>query len=330
MNNIDSLNILIKETINNFNNEVVEISSIQDLYELSGMAIGSAEGSSHNGVPFGKKNEIEKDNNKEKKRSRLQTEEEPKMISRENVITERLMRQYIRNKIKENLSLTQNKTLNEEQALRAVIRKIIKEGDISDVHPHRSTGINMLEDVLKKAIPTLRMDFKRLTTDKKQRDSFRSHIIKAVMDSLAPMKANDQYLQGGEQGASSTLLDEPISDEGDIDNEIPELEEANIDIDIGDEDKKIPVEDDDKPSDEEAFGTGLEDQDETGRNMAFTSYKKVSQYILDAYDSLANPKDKEIFTEYLITNLKLYFDKFEDELLNTVEEPSSSSYQQQA
>ena len=55
--------------------------------------------------------------------------------------------------------------------------------------------------------------------------------------------------------------------------------------------------------------------------MAFTSYKKVSQYILDAYDSLANPKDKKTFTEYLVINLKLYFDKFEDELQSNVEEP---------
>ena len=60
--------------------------------------------------------------------------------------------------------------------------------------------------------------------------------------------------------------------------------------------------------------------------MAFTSYKKVSQYILDAYDSLANPQDKKVFTEYLITNLKLYFDKFEDELQNTVEEPTTPEY----
>ena len=78
------------------------------------------------------------------------------------------------------------KTLNEEETLRKIIRKYINEGDISDVHPHRSTGINTLEDVLKKAIPTLRMDYKRLTTDKKQRDSFRSHILNAVVDSLAP------------------------------------------------------------------------------------------------------------------------------------------------
>ena len=94
----------------------------------------------------------------------------------------------------------------------------------------------------------------------------------------------------------------------------------------GDEEKKVPVEDDDTPSEEEAFGTGLEGLDETGRNMAFTCFKKVSQYILDAYDSLANPKDKEIFIDYLITNVKLYFDKFEDELSSSVEEPTTKEY----
>ena len=80
----------------------------------------------------------------------------------------------------------------------------------------------------------------------------------------------------------------------------------------------------DEPSPYEQFG--LEGQDETGRNHAYTSYRKISQYILDAYDSLANPKDKQIFLDYLITNLKLYFDKFEDELQNTVEEPTTAEY----
>jgi len=324
MNNLQSLNALIEQTIQEIDEEVIEISSIDALYEISGMSFGDVSGGGQRGVPFGTKDEIEKDNENEKQRSHLQKEEGLKMISRSDLVTEKLMRRYIRKKIKENISISKNNVLAEERTLRKLIRKMIKEGDVSDIHPHRSTGINTLEDVLKKSIPTLRMDFKRLTTDKKQRDSFRAHIIRAVQDSLKPMEANDQYLQGSE-GTPSSLLDEPI---GQDEPEIPELEEANIDIDIEDEDKKIPVEDDDMPSPEEEFGTGLEDMDETGRNMAFTSFKKVSQYVLDAYDSLANPKDKEVFTEYLVTNLKLYFDKFEDELQNTVEEPNTPSYQQ--
>jgi hypothetical protein len=314
MNNLQSLNLLIEQTMEEVDVEIVEINTLAQLYELSGAG-------SIAGAPMKK------------------DEDENNMITRENIVTERLLREYIRNKIKEKLTEGQNKVLREEQALRQVIRKLIAEGDISDVHPHRSTGINTLEDVLKKAIPTLRMDFKRLTTDKKQRDSFRAHIIRAVDDALKPMEANDQYLQGG-GGTPSSLLDEPLGnleEDESMDLKLAELEEQDIEVDItddeleaDDEEKKIPVEDDDQPSPEEDFGTGLEDMDETGRNMAFTSFKKVSQYILDAYDSLANPKDKEVFTEYLITNLKLYFDKFEDELQNTVEEPTSQSYQQQA
>ena len=68
--------------------------------------------------------------------------------------------------------------------------------------------------------------------------------------------------------------------------------------------------------------------DETGRNMAYASYKKVQQYILDSYDTLANREDKKIFVDYLITNTKLYFDKFEDELKKTVEEPTTDEYEQ--
>ena len=99
-----------------------------------------------------------------------------------------------------------------------------------------------------------------------------------------------------------------------------------IDVEITDDDKKIPVEDDDTPDEKEEFGSDLEGLDETGRNMAFTTFKKVSQYILDAYDMLANVEDKKIFVDYLITNMKLYFDKFEQEIQKDVDEPTTQQY----
>ena len=307
MNKLQNLDNLIEQTLEEYDNEIVEISSIEQLYELSSMSGGAVQG--------------HVDNKKLRRENR--------MISRKDIITERKLRQYIRNKITSTINNRNKPQLSEEMKLRMIIRKLIKEGDISDVHPHRSTGINTLEDVLKKAIPTLRMDFKKLTTNKSQRDSFRAHIIKAVKDSIAPMQANDQYLSA-KGDDSSALLQEPVGgpeeNEDDALDALASLEEADIEVDMNDEEKKIPIEDDDQPSPEEEFGTGLEGLDETGRNMAFTSYKKVSQYILDAYDSLANPQDKKVFTEYLITNLKLYFDKFEDELQNTVEEPTTPEY----
>ena len=260
---------------------------------------------------------------------------EDKVVTREQKV-ENLIRKKIRSRLKEQYRIKKEN----EDIIRSVIRKILSEGDLSDTHPNRSTGINTLEDVLKKSIPTLRVDYKKLTTDKRQRDSFRSHIVKAVIDALKPQEVNASYLQGGATGEASALMAEPTGEEAgaelegdeteeELETELAALEEAEIEVDVGgDDQKKIPVEDDDEPSPEEEFGTGLEDMDETGRNHAYTSYRKISQYVLDAYDSLANPQDKKVFLDYLVTNLKLYFDKFEDELKTTVEEPSTPEYDQ--
>lgn len=269
---------------------------------------------------------------------------------REEVIGEELIRKYIRKKINYFLSEQKKQQVLQEQRLRKAVRQILKEGDISDMHPHRSTGINVLEDVLKKMITTLRTDYKRMTTSKSQRDSFRAHMISAVKKSLAPSLVNDTYLQG-----TDALMAEPTPEFGgpnpdeevygketetpetetnvspeedneELDDVLGALEEADIQVDIEDEEKKIPVEDDDQPDEMADFGASDEGLDETGRNMAFTTFKKVSQYILDAYDMLANIEDKKIFVDYLITNMKLYFDKFEDEIQKEVSEPSTQQY----
>jgi len=257
-------------------------------------------------------------------------------LAKEDKMTkeEKTLREYIRKKISKVLYEQERK----EFELRKIIRNLLKEGDISDIHPHRSTAINTLEDVLKKAIPTLRTDYKRLTTDKSQRDSFRAHILKAMEDSVAPSLNNAKYGEGG------TLLSEPANleaeepaeeaeedfeeteAEGDLEDELAALEEADIQIDLTDkedEDKKLNVEPDEEPDEKADFGGGLEGMDETGRNMAYTTFRKISQYILDAFDMLANTKDKEVFIDYLLTNTKLYFDKFESELQKTVDEPDS-------
>jgi hypothetical protein len=251
---------------------------------------------------------------------------------------EKMLREYIRRKISNVYSEQQRK----EYQLRTVIRSLLREGDISDVHPHRSTAINTLEDVLKKAIPTLRTDYKRLTTDDSQRESFRAHILKAMKDSVAPAMNNAKYGEGGallsepsnleaKEDAPEEPADEDAPDGAEeaadeLGDELAALEEADIQIDLTDkedEEKKLNVEPDEEPDEKSDFGGGLEGMDETGRNMAYTTFRKISQYILDAFDMLANTKDKEVFIDYLLTNTKLYFDKFESELQKTVDEPDS-------
>ena len=297
--------------------KIIEITSLKQLYELSSMGGGMVQGSA---AP------------------------EDEKMKREDLVVEQQLRKYIRNKITESYKQQRTQQLNEEAKLRQVIRSILKESDISDIHPHRSTGINVLEDLLKKMIPTLRTDYKRLTTSKDQRDSFRAHIVNAIKKSLLPSLVNDKYVQGTDVDPGM-LMAEPGGDaevdippepelDADVDADLEdELLEAEIDVEIDSEpdpNKKVDAGlGDEEPNEEEEFGSGIEDQgfDETGRNMAFTCFKKVQQYILDSYDLLRDPKDKKVFVDYLITNTKLYLDKFEDELQNTVEEPTTPEYE---
>ena len=63
--------------------------------------------------------------------------------------------------------------------------------------------------------------------------------------------------------------------------------------------------------------------------MAYETFKQVEKQILDSYDLLEDPEDRDIFYDYLITNLKLYFDKFEDELAPSVKEPTTNQYEKE-
>ena len=207
----------------------------------------------------------------------------------------------------------------QERRLRKVIRHLLRETAISDNDPtpHESTGINVLEDLLKKIIPIIEIDFKKLTTNPEQRTSFRAHIVQAVEDTIAPQKAT--------ASADGDDADKMIS---------VKEQEAGIGIDVGQQDdlqqdKFMDI--DDKPQkqaepEDPRDNFGIEGQDTTGRNVAFESFKKVEDSIADAYDVLGSDEDREVFYDYLITNLKLYFDKFENDM-GVSAEPTTDEYE---
>ena len=237
---------------------------------------------------------------------------------------EKLLRENIRRVIsvvKQRKKAKLKEQSDDEKHLRMIVRRLIKEAETADVDPSpgKTTGINVLEDLLKKIIPVLQDDYKQLTTDEQQRESFRAHILNAVMKTLKPIEVSNT---AGEDGAAG--------EEGFID--IMEL----LDVEIGDEEKFIDIEDDETPEEKEAaspqeeFGAGVEGHDLTGRNMAFTTYKKIQSNIIDAYELLENDEDRNIFEDYLITNVKLYFDKFEAELTPSLEEPTTPEYEEAA
>jgi hypothetical protein len=223
------------------------------------------------------------------------------------------VRLYIRKAIQLYKENKRQQEVLEETKLRQLVRGLILKEVAEDQPKHASTGINVLEDLLKKIVPVLQADFKMLTTSAGQRSSFRAHLINAIQNSLSPEL---MYVLS--------------------DKEKEQLKEAaTIKVDDPDMEKFIDIEDNEEPeeeeiSPEEEFSKGLEDQnlDSTGRNMAMDTFKKVEKGILDAYELLDDSKDRELFYDYLITNMKLYFDKFEEEMNPTgITEPTTPEYE---
>jgi len=237
------------------------------------------------------------------------------MIDRDEFLKElkeeNRLRKVVRSLLENYLAEKQDKVMLEENRLRGVIRSLIKEvsADVPDEQPQRSTGINVLEDTLKVIIPIVEDAYKGLTTSKDQRDSFRAHILNAVENSLAPVDLTAR------------------ADASQEENELEE--EVSLDIDVED-DRFIPVRDQDMPEEsspeDEASFQDLKGMNVTGRNFASTTFNKVENQIQDAYESLADEEDRKLYKEYMLTNLKLYFDRFEEELQPTVPEPESPDY----
>ena len=227
----------------------------------------------------------------------------------------------LRENVRDLISLVKKKNKNtqtEEQQLRAIIREFLQHElreaatPDNDPAPHKSTGINVLEDLLKKIIPQIEDDYKLLTTSEEQRESYRSHIIQAVVGSLTPVELNNDAPEDAPLGDLDEDIDVEISDDDD---------EDDMFIDINPE---KPEEEEKEEDPRDSFG--IEGKDTTGRNMAYTTFKKIESQIIDAYDMLSNPEDQELFFDYLIANLKLYFDKFEKEIQPDVEEPTNQAY----
>jgi len=227
------------------------------------------------------------------------------MINREEFMQEQQLRRHIREAIRVvrgRRSDRQTVALREEKALRTVIRQLIKEADpaIAAAAPHTNTGINALEDLFKNTnlLTVLRTGYKSLTSKKEQRESYKNHILTAVDSSIE--------VQDSLYDSSESKLQEAV----DIEVGAPEDNPAFIDV----EKKEATPE-------EEVEDFTISGQDKTGRNRAYTDYKDIEKNLISAFDDLDDPKDRQMFKEYLLTNLKLYFERFEEELQTDLPPP---------
>jgi len=258
-----------------------------------------------------------------------------------NKMEEKKLRMFVRKYLTENHTKKieeQKQTLKEEKVLRTAIRKLLQEKE--SVVPGASTGINELESVLTAIIPAIESDYKKLTSSEEQRKSYRAHIIRAAIDILLAADAAFEADREGEASISAEQI--PSAVKADLPPEatenLQEQEDLNIKIGGKDEDKLIDVETEGSKEEESKEKTKEEQtedsftipgQDLTGRNIALRTWNKrgIGTTIKNGYKLLELPKDRKIFFDYLLTNLKLYFDRFEKDLQGMVEEPTTSAYE---
>ena len=230
-------------------------------------------------------------------------------IDREEFLKELLLREAIRNLISES-EKEEEELFEQENVLRSVINKLITEAE-TDTTPHASTAINFLEDLLKKILPGIEQDYKSLTTKKEQRDSFRAQLTSSISTVLDTAELN---IQGAEQEG------------GEGAEEFIDIEE-DIEIAVTDDEKFIDIEGTPE-EDEEGDETADEEANSTGSKLAAQSFDAIEKQILETYSTLSDDEDQQTFRDYLITNIKLYFDKWEKELGDVVE-PTTDEYEEE-
>jgi hypothetical protein len=266
-------------------------------------------------------------------------------MKREDFILELRLREQIRS-----ILVAKDTRLMKEAKLREYVRELIKEVAVENEVPHQSTAINILEDLLKKVVPILEDNYKMMTTDYMQRKSFRAHIINAIQNLLRPEKSRDDAPGEDQEQADKAIIgmDEGLLKEDEIDldevklaiggdgeddeeelDAAPPAEVPDVEPEPGDEEKFLDIDDPGrKKAPTDTFS--IQGQDLTGRNIAIQAFEKIQKQIAESYSLLDDEEDKAIFSDWLLVNVKLYFDKFEDELLPAVEEPSSDEYEKAA
>jgi len=224
------------------------------------------------------------------------------MPKRMEILKERLIRDKIAKEALDNIEREAIK----EIYVRNTVRRLLKEIEMG-TYPTRSTAINVLEDLLKEIIPQIEESYKDLGTSVEQRKSFSMHVVKAVQNLL-------KLDESRHEGINEALKIRLFKDE-DEDEEILKMlgldDEGLIDIEgeaLTDEERQR----------EDFVIAGL---DETGRNMAYETFKKIESKIVSAAELLADEGDRSIFSKYLVKNLRLYMKSFEEDLALGSSEP---------
>lgn len=276
-------------------------------------------------------------------------------------LQEQKLRAFIRagiiKKKKERLDEQFKQALNKNK-LRSIIKNILlaEATDVNTDTPNRSTGINVLATTLKLVVPIIKQGYEQLTSSPGQKKSFRAHVIQNAINTLVRVDlttgSNEERRMGDQEREEIVMPDNPevAADEVEVEEPVEEplaedvvveQEEEDIEVEVGgDEDKFIDIEEP-EPEPEAPKGASnvakavsgekefvqLPGLDDTGMEMAQRTFPKVQKQIADGYAMLSLKRDKEDYADFLVANLKMYFDQFDQEENVNLEEPTSPEYE---
>ena len=250
------------------------------------------------------------------------------MIDRQQFVEELKLREQIRRAIKiikEKKEAKAKAILAEEAKLRSLIRSLLKEAE--EGTGDESTGIAFLRRDLKKILPELEEAYTSLRTSIDQRKSYRAHILNAIQNLIEVSDTNFNATPDKDPGEEAVGIEEAIG--VNIDTTAPADVKKRIDIGRekpGEEKSEVDTEKEKEEAELEDFAIAGEDR--TGAVEALRSMRQIENVIKKTYNGLFDPNDRDLYSDYLITNLQLYFDEFEEELQAVVPEPDNPDYEE--
>jgi len=263
-----------------------------------------------------------------------------------NAQQELVLRKHIRNKIAEQHEkiLQEQKAIHlQEKQIRKIVRGILLK-EASDVNFEtyaQSTGINILAKTMKQISNILQRAYMTMTSSTEQRESFRAHILRNVVDLFirVDLLSDESELIPKKEEIKVKEKTEEIME--DLDTDINEQEE-DVDAPKAAKPEAVPAKAEELPklpgvepekekkvSDQIKAKEFIElpGEDPTGRNIAMETFPLISSAIADNYALLSLPKDKEDYKNYMLANLKAYFDQYEQKIAASVAEPYSAEYE---
>ena len=172
------------------------------------------------------------------------------------------------------------------------------------------------------ASPELEAGYKALRTSDTQRKSYRAHVLNAVQSLITVSDTNFNATPDKDPGEEAVGIEEAI--DVNIGDDAPDPAKL---LDIGRETPEKEETEDDKES-KELEDFVIKGEDKTGAAAAMASMKQIENVIKKTYNSLYDPNDRDLYSDYLITNLQLYFDEFEKELQAVIPEPENPDYEE--